>query len=187
MASEAFLGLKTSLGSFHFSLGMVTEFASRPHAWRLVSIDIGSFRYTLGIRQRSGAWKPVNILLLWILLWATAVKNVWSLHSHSACSQVSVLLFYAWTMKFMWVQICVGDMHVSHLHFKNLLLSYSCLKLGQLVLTQFLWASYLLGGCRKLLARAIKTVFVLSVSLKTTFTSFRAESELTDVCYKIWA
>ena len=31
MASEAW-GLKTSLGSLHFSLGMVTEFASQPHA-----------------------------------------------------------------------------------------------------------------------------------------------------------
>ena len=60
MASEAFLGLKISLGSLRFSLGMVTEFASRPHAWRLVSIGIGSFRYTLGTRRRSGAWKPVN-------------------------------------------------------------------------------------------------------------------------------
>ena len=48
-------------------------------------------------------------------------------------------------------------------HFKDLLFSYSCLKLGQLVLTQFLWASCLLGGCRKLLARATKTVFILSV------------------------
>ena len=47
MASEAYLGLKTSLGSFRFSLGMVTEFASRKHAWRLVIIGIGSFRYTL--------------------------------------------------------------------------------------------------------------------------------------------
>ena len=28
---EAFLGLKTSLGSLRFSLGMVTKFASRPH------------------------------------------------------------------------------------------------------------------------------------------------------------
>ena len=34
MASEAILGLKTSLTN----LGMITEFASRPHAWRLVAI-----------------------------------------------------------------------------------------------------------------------------------------------------
>ena len=119
MASEAFLGLKISLGSLRFSLGMVTEFASRPHAWRLVSIGIGSFRYTLGTRRRSGAWKPVNILLLWILFWATPVKNVWSLHSHSACSHVSALLFYARTAKFMWAQICVGVMRVSHLQVKG--------------------------------------------------------------------
>ena len=38
-----FLGLKTSLAN----LGMITEFASRPHTWRLVSIGIGCFRYPL--------------------------------------------------------------------------------------------------------------------------------------------
>ena len=53
-------GLKTSLGNFRFSLGMVTEFVSRPYAWRLVSIGIGSFRYTRGIGRRNGARKPVN-------------------------------------------------------------------------------------------------------------------------------
>ena len=58
------LGLKTSIGSLRFSLGMVTEFTS--HAGRLVSIGIGSFRYTLGTGRRSGTQKPVNILLLWI-------------------------------------------------------------------------------------------------------------------------
>ena len=39
------MGLRTSLGSLCFSLGMVTEFTSRPHTWRLVSIGIGGFRY----------------------------------------------------------------------------------------------------------------------------------------------
>ena len=42
MASEAFLGLKISLGSLRFSLGMVTEFASWPHAWRLASVVSGT-------------------------------------------------------------------------------------------------------------------------------------------------
>ena len=53
------MGLKTSLGSLRFSLGMVTEFASRP-PWRLVSIDIGGFRYTRGTGQRSSIRKPVK-------------------------------------------------------------------------------------------------------------------------------
>ena len=53
------------------------------------------------------------------LILSNACQDVWSLHSHSACSQVSVLLFYAWTAKFMWAQICVGDMHVSHLQAKG--------------------------------------------------------------------
>ena len=61
MSSEAFfLGLNTSLGSRRFSLVMVTKFASRPHAWRLVSNGIGGFRYTPGTGRRSGALKPVN-------------------------------------------------------------------------------------------------------------------------------
>ena len=63
----AFFGPKTSPWSLPFSLGMVTEFASRPYTWRLVSIGIGGFMYTRGTGRRSGARKPVNILLLWIL------------------------------------------------------------------------------------------------------------------------
>ena len=43
---------------------MVVEFASRPHTCRLVSIGIGGFLYTRGTGRRSGARKPVNILLL---------------------------------------------------------------------------------------------------------------------------
>ena len=60
-------------------------------------------------RQRSSAWKPVNILLIWILFRATPVKNVWPPCSQSACPQ----LFYAWTAKF------VGDMCVSRLQAKG--------------------------------------------------------------------
>ena len=45
-----FLGLKASLGSLCFSLSMATEFASWPHAQRLVSIGIGCFR---GTRQKA--------------------------------------------------------------------------------------------------------------------------------------
>ena len=111
-----FWSLKTSLGSLSFSLGVVTEFASLPHAWRLVSIGIGGFRYTHGTRLRSAAWKPVNnSLLLWILFWSTPVKNVWPSRSQSCCSQVSAVLFYARTTKFVRAQICVGDMRVSRL------------------------------------------------------------------------
>ena len=55
--------------------------------------------------------KPVNILLLWILLRAAPDKNVWPLHSQSACSQVSAVLFYARTAKFVRAQTCDGDMH----------------------------------------------------------------------------
>ena len=67
MASETFFGPKTSPWSLPFSLGMVTEFALRPYTWRLVSIGIGGFMYIRGTGRRSGARKPVNILLLWIL------------------------------------------------------------------------------------------------------------------------
>ena len=37
----------------------------------------------------------------------------------SACSQVSTVLFYALTTKFVWAQICVGDMHVCRLQAKG--------------------------------------------------------------------
>ena len=37
----------------------------------------------------------------------------------AACSQVSAVLFYAWTAKFVWAQICVGDMRVSRLQVKD--------------------------------------------------------------------
>ena len=86
MASEPFLG-------FRFSLGIVTEFASRPHA---------------------SAWKLVSILFR-----ATPVKNVWLPRSQSAGSQVSAVLFYARTAKFVRAQIRVGDMRVSFLQAKG--------------------------------------------------------------------
>ena len=98
---------------------MVTEFTSLPHTWRLVSIGIISFRYTCGTGRRSGTQKPVIILLLWILFLATPVKNVWPQRSQSACSQVAAVLFYAQTTKFVWAQICVGDMRVSRLQAKG--------------------------------------------------------------------
>ena len=116
MASEAFFGSKNR--SLCFSLGMVTKFASRPHAWRLVSISIGAFRYISGTGRRRGTRKPVNILLLWILFRAMPV-NVWPSYSQSARSQVSAVLFYARTMKFIWAQICIGDTRVSHLQAKG--------------------------------------------------------------------
>ena len=62
--------------------------------------------------------KPVNILLLWNLLRAAPDKNVWPLHSQSACSQVSAVLFYARTAKFVRTQTCDGDMRVSLLQAK---------------------------------------------------------------------
>ena len=37
----------------------------------------------------------------------------------AACSQVSAVLFYTQTAKFVRAQICVGDMHVSHLQVKG--------------------------------------------------------------------
>ena len=82
-------------------LSMITKFALRPlmHAWR--------FTHRTG--WRSGAQKPVNILLLWILFWAMPVKNVWPTSSQFACSQVSTVLFYTWIAKFVWAEICVGD------------------------------------------------------------------------------
>ena len=79
-------------------------------------MKIGGHRQT---GQRSSAQKPVNILLFWILFRATPVKNVWPPRSQSGCSQVSAALFYAWTAKFVGVQICVGDMRVSRLQAKG--------------------------------------------------------------------
>ena len=92
---------------------------SRPHAWRLMSIGIGGFRYTRRTGQRSGAQKPVNILFLWILFQTTPVKNVWPPRSQSACSQVSSVLFYFRAAKFVGGPICVGDVRVSHLQVKG--------------------------------------------------------------------
>ena len=62
---------------------------------------------------------PINILLLWILFRATPIKIVWPPQSQSACSQVSAVLFYARTTKFMRAQICAGDMCVSLLQAKG--------------------------------------------------------------------
>ena len=107
------MGLKTSLGSLSFSLGMVTEFTSRPHAW--VSIGIGGFRYTCGTGRRSGTRLPGNILLLWILFRAKPFNNKWPPCSQCACSQVSAVLFYTRTVKFVQASMCVGDMCVSRL------------------------------------------------------------------------
>ena len=45
--------------------------------------------------------------------------NVWPLHSQSACFQVSTVLFYAQTTKFVWAQICGDDVHVSCLQAKD--------------------------------------------------------------------
>ena len=50
------------------------------------------------------------------LLLARNVRNVWPLCSKSACSQVSVALFYVWTV---WVWICTGDMQASCLQVKG--------------------------------------------------------------------
>ena len=47
------------------------------------------------------------------------VKNVWPPRSQSACSQVSAVLFYARTAKFVRAQICVGDMRVSRIQAKG--------------------------------------------------------------------
>ena len=47
------------------------------------------------------------------------VKNVWPTRSQSACCQVSAVLFYTRTAKFVQAQICVGDMHVSLLQVKG--------------------------------------------------------------------
>ena len=71
---------------------METKFASQPHGWRLLCI---------GIEQRPSR------------------MHVWPSCTQSACSQTSTVLFYAWTMKFMWAQICVGDMRVSCLKAKG--------------------------------------------------------------------
>ena len=51
--------------------------------------------------------------------YATPIKNVWAPWSQFACFQVSAVLFYARTAKFVRVQICVGNMRVSHLQAKD--------------------------------------------------------------------
>ena len=61
----------------------------------------------------------MNILLLWILLRAAPDKNVRPLHSQSACSQVSAVLFYAQTAKFVRTHTCDSDMRVSLLQAKG--------------------------------------------------------------------
>ena len=74
-----FLGLNTSLGSRRFSLVMVTKFASRPHAWRLVSIGIGGFRYTPGLEPGEEAAHESQSISPLILLNSTYSEtwNVW--------------------------------------------------------------------------------------------------------------
>ena len=54
------------------------------------------------------------------LIRATPIKNVWPLRSQSACSQVTAVLFYTRTPKFVRAQICVGDMLVFRLQAKGL-------------------------------------------------------------------
>ena len=96
---------------------MVTEFASRLHTWRLVSISIGGFRYHAWNRAKKQCTKASQYFVT--LFQAMPVKNVWPLRSQSAASQVSAVLFYAQTTKFRRAQICVGDMRVSHLQAKG--------------------------------------------------------------------
>ena len=82
MASESIFGPKTR--SLCFSLYMVTVFwfASRPHAWRLVSIGIGSFRHS----------QTLALHLVWILFQAMPGKNVWPPCSKSQDSAVLFML-----------------------------------------------------------------------------------------------
>ena len=88
MASEAFFGPKNiTCKSWHDNRICFTT----------TRMKIGvhwhwPFQVPPGTRQRSSAWKPVNILLLWILFRATPVKNVWPPRSQSACPQLSFTL-----------------------------------------------------------------------------------------------
>ena len=59
----------------------------------IMSISIGSFRYTHRIGRRNNTRKPVNILLLLVLFRASPIMNVWPPHSQPACSQISAALF----------------------------------------------------------------------------------------------
>ena len=43
------------------------------------------------------------------------IKNVWAARSQSACSQVTAVLFYTRTPKFVWAQICVGRLQAKGL------------------------------------------------------------------------
>ena len=111
MASETFLGLKASLGSLHFSLGMVTQFTSRPRAWRLMFIDV-HWRFQVQLGEEA-AHDSQSIFCYSGSYSKQHRSRMWLLRSQSACSQVFAVLFYTWTTKFVREQICVGNMCVS--------------------------------------------------------------------------
>ena len=107
------LGLKTSLGSLYFSLGMATEFASRPHTWKLCP----SASAVSGTPLEPG--KEVAHESQSIFCYSGSYSKQHPARM-CACSQVSADHFYARTAKFfMWAQICVGNMRVSRLKAKG--------------------------------------------------------------------
>ena len=108
------LGLKTSLGSLYFSLGMATEFASRPHTWKLCP----SASAVSGTPLEPG--KEVAHESQSIFCYSGSYSKQHPARM-CACSQVSANHFYARTAKFfVWAQICVGNMHVSCLKAEGL-------------------------------------------------------------------
>ena len=111
-----FWGLKTSLGSLHISLGMVTicfttthmEICVHRHWW-----------FQVHLWNQAKKWRTNASQYFVAMDLATPIKNVWAPRSQFACFQVSAVLFYTRTAKFVRVQICAGDMHVSRLQAKD--------------------------------------------------------------------
>ena len=110
------MGLKTSLGSLCISLGMVTICFTTTH------MEIGVHRhrrFQVHPWNQAKKWRTNASQYFVAMDLATPIKNVWAPGSQFGCFQVSTVLFYARTAKFVRVQICAGDMLVSRLQAKD--------------------------------------------------------------------
>ena len=120
-----FLGLKASLESLHFSPDhMHVDWCPSASAVSGTPVEPG---------EEVVQQKPVNILLLWILLRAAPDKNVWPLHSQSACSQV---LQFSFTLG---LQVRVGT---------NLWWQYACFSTASKGLATSSQSKHWLYDCR---------------------------------------
>ena len=94
---------------------MVTKFASRPHAWRLVSIGIGGFRYTVEKRHTKACQYFVTLDLIpsnarqECVATALTICLFSGLRSSLLCTDLKVCVS----------TVCVGDMRVSLVQVKG--------------------------------------------------------------------